>query len=584
MFYTYKEKKAWSSDSHITHPTLVLYNMSITSIENFSNEFFYEIFDYLNGCDIYQAFTNLNNRFQQLINSSSLLFKIKIDYPSKDDKLVNEFSLLNKNQIFSLSIWTWINTTEMILSLNLDSSYQRLERLAFRFIERYIVNLIVPKLNDLPRLFSLTINTDYDVEDYDNIYRFIFNLPKLKYFKCEGMDSKDFEINTSLPIASNEQFSPIEHFTIDHACTFEQFVKLISYTPQVNHLKCLDLNDNQINLNFPSSMRLTNLTHLSIEAYHITFDTFEIFFNQLNLKLKMFSFKTHVEDNNYLDANRWEQIISRKLPQLEEFYLKYIVHFQDDDQPPIYSGKPNEFLSSFWLERQWAFTIKIEDESIFYSIQPYKKRWYEYYTHDTMIYSFEQLAKSRQLIIGYVSEKISNQALIFHDCIDQILPVMQIDHLHIKDEIFLVTLDEILCLLPELDSLKIHPVEYSHPKPVTDEDLLTIYYPRNKTKITKVCLIKICRTEEVYFLFALCPLIEQLQIDCLYNIDIELFLRSFLMEIKSRSIETLRLLCFRVPTIDDDMIHKLQNMIQSENLLLDFTIKRVMDKIYVQWK
>ena len=35
-----------------------------TSIENFSNEIFYEIFDYLDGCRLYQAFANLNFRFQ----------------------------------------------------------------------------------------------------------------------------------------------------------------------------------------------------------------------------------------------------------------------------------------------------------------------------------------------------------------------------------------------------------------------------------------------------------------------------------------------------------------------------------------
>jgi hypothetical protein len=39
---------------------------SITSIENLSNEFFHEIFDYLDGWDIYKAFLNLNYRFQHL--------------------------------------------------------------------------------------------------------------------------------------------------------------------------------------------------------------------------------------------------------------------------------------------------------------------------------------------------------------------------------------------------------------------------------------------------------------------------------------------------------------------------------------
>ena len=50
--------------------------MSGTFIENLPNETFYELFDYLDGCEIYQAFSNLNHRFEQLINCSSLFIQI----------------------------------------------------------------------------------------------------------------------------------------------------------------------------------------------------------------------------------------------------------------------------------------------------------------------------------------------------------------------------------------------------------------------------------------------------------------------------------------------------------------------------
>jgi hypothetical protein len=43
-------------------------------------------------------------------------------------------------------------------------------------------------------------------------------------------------------------------------------------------------------------------------------------------------------------------------------------------------------------------------------------------------------------------------------------------------------------------------------------------------------------------------------------------------------------MCFCVATPDDDMGKKLEKMIKEVNLLADFMIKHVMDKIYLQWK
>ncbi|CAF1050879.1 unnamed protein product [Rotaria sp. Silwood1] len=51
--------------------------------ENLSNELFYEIFEYLNGCELYKAFSNLNIHFHTLLQSPSLQFKIEFRYYSK---------------------------------------------------------------------------------------------------------------------------------------------------------------------------------------------------------------------------------------------------------------------------------------------------------------------------------------------------------------------------------------------------------------------------------------------------------------------------------------------------------------------
>ncbi|UJR26414.1 hypothetical protein I4U23_007746 [Adineta vaga] len=56
--------------------------------ENFSNDIFYDIFHYLDGCDIYQPFYNLNQRFHELITSSHLLLRIRFTDLEKQDKFM----------------------------------------------------------------------------------------------------------------------------------------------------------------------------------------------------------------------------------------------------------------------------------------------------------------------------------------------------------------------------------------------------------------------------------------------------------------------------------------------------------------
>ncbi|CAF3992345.1 unnamed protein product, partial [Rotaria sp. Silwood1] len=50
---------------------------SIACLEHLSNEIFYDLFEYLNGYEIAQTFFNLSYRFEQLLNSSSILIKTR---------------------------------------------------------------------------------------------------------------------------------------------------------------------------------------------------------------------------------------------------------------------------------------------------------------------------------------------------------------------------------------------------------------------------------------------------------------------------------------------------------------------------
>ncbi|CAF1660343.1 unnamed protein product, partial [Adineta ricciae] len=292
----------------------------ITTIEHFSNEIFHEIFEYLYGNEIYKAFSRLNYRFEQLIDDPCLQYKILIDYSSNEKrtkKKLKRVCQMNKKQIFCISIWTWINNTEIISSLDFNSSYSNLQHLILSYIQPNTISVVLHQLIELPRLYSLTIQTEDTIKTFGKIYQLVFTLPKLRYFKCKADEATNEIINKSLPIASLEQLTSIEQLIIDHPCSLKQLVHLVSYTPKLQYLKFLNLNDNnKKNFNFLSSIQLPNLTFLSIQSYHTMFDTLETCIDQFTFDLKIFSINIHAEDRNYLDAQRWKQIIQRNFSKL----------------------------------------------------------------------------------------------------------------------------------------------------------------------------------------------------------------------------------------------------------------------------
>jgi hypothetical protein len=353
-------------------------NQSTIRLENLSNEFFYEIFDYFDGCEIYHSFSNLNHRFQQLINSSSLLLKIHFGYSQSTEIFMDNYQqilCLHKNQILSIHLWTSTNVNQITSSFIFDSLFNCLESLIISSVETDVLISLLLKLTCLPRLFSLIIDTWPSHRDLTEIYRLIFNLPQLKYLKYTVTESNDFDIIISLPIATNTQISSIEHLNIDHGCAIDELFAMISYTPHLRRLKFLTLTNKIVNIEALQPVVLPNLTHLSVHIYDkMSFNKFEMLIRKLNLKLKVLSLTSTFEDIAYLDANRWEELISKNLPQLDEFYFKYSAYFNENYDTPMYVGKRDQFISSFWLQRRWILGVEADFENLIYSIRPYKYR------------------------------------------------------------------------------------------------------------------------------------------------------------------------------------------------------------------
>ncbi|CAF4989883.1 unnamed protein product, partial [Rotaria magnacalcarata] len=154
----------------------------ISSIENLSNEILFEIFDYLDGYDIYKAFSNLNIRLENLLISSSLSMKIDISSNTIFYFHYKQFLKSNKHHIISFDIDSQSTLDKFMNLLIIDSLFSRLESLTLNSISTYKLLIILFYLKSLPYLSSLSICLNNCSHDLGDIYQIIFHL-SLKYFR-----------------------------------------------------------------------------------------------------------------------------------------------------------------------------------------------------------------------------------------------------------------------------------------------------------------------------------------------------------------------------------------------------------------
>jgi hypothetical protein len=255
----------------------------------------------------------------------------------------------------------------------------RLETLIIYNIKSKYIERLVDELSSLPVLSSLIITTTDLCKNQNSIYQKIFRLPTLKY--CQmlyeiGQDEK------SLPIETNE-FSSIEQFVMTGKIFLTQIDSLLSYVPQLHRLSFGDLVGNGKSRIHRHSIRLNHLTDVSLKLNFVSFNDFELlvtdFFRQVQvLRITVHDAQFNITDTEYLNADRWEQLISTHMSNLcifdihcEHDMLSYYSH------GTAYETHVNKFKSLFWTKRQWFFVHHVihyewVDVGIFYSTNPYR--------------------------------------------------------------------------------------------------------------------------------------------------------------------------------------------------------------------
>ena len=568
-----------------------------------SNEIFYEIFDYLDGYDIYKTFTNLNIRFENLLDNSLFLIKIQLSSTSVFDHHYEEFINLNKNHIRSFHFFNESVVDKFISLCIINSSFIRLESLVLDKISTFKLVVLLFYLKSLPRFFSLTINLGYCFDDLGDIYQIIFHLPFLKYLKIDI--SEYDQLNITVPIAVGEQFSPIESLVICHCCPLDELTDLLSYTPRLSHLYCSNVVQSDNEIKFDVLMKLTNLIHLTVGIINeLDFDEFEECLVKLCSQLKLFKVTIRHSNRNFLDSDRWKQLILQYMPHLNRFIFCYIDVIDDDFQMDPCHSLINGFTSSFWIDRKWIFKILVENDKLVYLIRPYeyilkknssssqifrldffRKTWIDYQEYipnengncSDHYFSIVQLRISGNLFT-------SKDELIL-DRINPIFDMIQLTCLDIHcDQMSINMVIQILNLLPNLLSLRISDFPFQDPINTRDPDMQIWETFLENNKITKFTISNIKSIEDVTCIIILFPRIQYLALQYVADVDLKSVVRCALLQIKENDKCHLTTICIFGLEVEHSQVRRLRRMINSRKLLKNYTINRQLNRFYLQWK
>ncbi|CAF0884045.1 unnamed protein product [Rotaria sordida] len=378
-------------------------------------------------------------------------------------------------------------------------------------------------------------------------------------------------LNESRKIFQNQSITSIENLSN------EIFYEIFDYFDGGEIVKIFSKLNSRFEQLLHSSLILIK-THFYLFYYEEIMNKdheLEIFSNKLCTNLKILSINCS-QNIIFLDAHRWEQLILHYYPQLEKFYLTYYDGINNNNQYPIYTGPVNQFSSSFWIQRKWIFYVKIDNTNIKYSIYPYKKTWYNYIDDNNIEYS-----TSTSLIFTNL-RTWSYDEMIFEQ-IKRVLTITQIYHLIIIEEHSMHLAIQLINLLPDLITLKIHSLPSNEITSFTFEEFGIVGSFKSLSKIAKVYIEEINDIHDLDYITLLCPRMKFFQVKR-FNINIQFCLRTLLKVIYNNDICSIRSLCFDVPTMDDEIIQNFDTMIRSEKLLFNYTIKHVYNKIYLHWK
>ncbi|CAF1352675.1 unnamed protein product [Rotaria sp. Silwood1] len=261
------------------------------------------------------------------------------------------------------------------------SKFSKIEILRVYDIKSTYIKNILDCLMDLPELYSLTINVIDNIDDINIFYIKIFGLSKLTFCQVE-YKTVPTQTDTNYLVIDATIFSPLQQLIINADFPTNSLDILFSCFPQIRRLSIDRLTSSTTKEIKP--IIVPHLKHVTLKLNNIKFNEFEQVMKNFFENIQILSINTN-NDQDYIQATKWEQLIINHIPDLSIFSLYYDGIDNTTSIPNHFQLNEliENFNSSFWIERKWFFNYQYVDEEssdggIVYTIDPYRKHYHIY--------------------------------------------------------------------------------------------------------------------------------------------------------------------------------------------------------------
>ena len=319
----------------------------IIKLETLPNEILMKCFEYLHTLERLHSLSELNHRFEQLLQT--LPWHLTFEDIQK-----------KAYDAFCQDILTNPDAQQQVCSLRLsnrdtpgiiDDFFSKFSLDQFSHLR--LLTLVGVEMKNLQALEEILLKSSQiaalHLEESESCRNELVRLVPISHRYTLSMDPSFYFVRTTISIKSLTLLS----LSLNEIC------RLFQYTPLLRYFRVFLVREESLKAKYHQSPRPPYLKHLNLGYFESTFNDLTHFLQNMS-NLRSLTIDSS-NDQNMVDASRWEQLITSSLPDLNDFRFKLalILWWDEDNARRIF----DRFQTNFWLkDHQWHTEYLVSTE------------------------------------------------------------------------------------------------------------------------------------------------------------------------------------------------------------------------------